>query len=138
MCILFKNLFTANAVFHANGYLDARAFYLHTFNRVPAITYVAGLEINRAADFVEKRLSAEIKQVFKVSEWMDNEKGVQYHLAVLVLKGRRMIEIGSENIVLYHGSGDYAWAYELIHALGQCKPAEKKSTIGFAQPVAMN
>jgi hypothetical protein len=100
-----------------NNFVDSKVFYLYRFNAVPCITFVNGIDINRAAEYIRTNLAAEITAVYQHNSFNFEANELQFNISIFVMTDGRMIELGNTYAEVLHGNAQYEFARDLARQL---------------------
>lgn len=140
MINLFKRRVVANSSIFNNHYVDARALYLCNYNRVPCVTYIIKLDVNKALEYINQHLGIEVTDIYRQSEFSVEEGKSFFNLMIMVLKDQRILEFGTDYLAILHNSADFAWANNLLRQLAEFRIVEEANerVIGFVRQPAMH
>jgi hypothetical protein len=131
---LFRRKIANNNWLFNNNYIDVKGLYLYYNGTLPCVSYITDLEIDKAYAFLLEQLNTSITEVLQHSMYNYEEERSQFNVSILVLISSRMIEVGSDYIMLLHPSDDYNWAAGMMKALSAYrKEDETPARIGFVQ-----
>jgi hypothetical protein len=134
MLNLFKRrVANNNWLFNAN-YIETKGLYLYYFNTLPCVSYITDLDIEKAYSYLTEAVRLETKEVFQHCAYNHDEGKAQFNVSILVLVSDRIIEVGSDYVMLLHRSDDYNWANAMLKNLASFRTEEgKPNRIGFVQ-----
>jgi hypothetical protein len=136
---LFRRKIASNNWLFNNNYIDVKGLYLYYNGTLPCVSYITDLEIDRAYAFLLERLNTSITEVLQHCMYNYEEGRSQFNVSILVLISSRMIEVGSDYIMLLHPCDDYNWAAGIMKELAAYRKEETKpGKIGFVQSQSMN
>lgn len=135
-----RKIKTGDTLFNGH-YVDVKVFYVLQFDKVPCVGFVGEIDIVQAYYFIKEKLERQIVDAFQHAYLDHDKQDIFFNNNVFVLTGNRMIEIARGYVQILHTTNDYAWANELMKALGAFKvqpPAYQTQIVGFARQPEMN
>jgi hypothetical protein len=84
---------------------------------VPCITFLNGIDINRAAEYIRTSLAGEITAVYQHNHFNFEANELQFNISIFVLSDGRMIELGNTYAELLHRNTQYGFAGDLARQL---------------------
>ena len=122
-----------------NGhFIEVKAFYVQEFSAVPCVTFIGELDASGAYAYIKEQLKGSILTVYQHSYFEHSDQQLFFNNTILVLRDKRMIEIGSNYCQVLYSTTQYAWAGELVKALAAFRVVNKEPAIGFARQTSMN
>lgn len=137
---LFKKRINNNNWIFSNNYIDAKALFLYKFDEIPSISYITGIDINKAYSYLRDTEKNRL-HTFQHSEYSHEENKLLFNVTFIVLEDRKIIEVGGEYVSVLHTQSDYNWASNLLNTLSGFKLDKSTDTngkIGFATQQVMN
>lgn len=122
-------------------YLDVKTFYMLRFHKIPCISFISEIDSTKAFHFISEEWKNQIITVYQHS-WFDHEHQKLFsNTTVFVLKGDRLIEVGSNYCQVLNRPDQYDWKIQMINALAAFRneaDVKENRIIGFTCKAAMN
>ena len=141
---LLKRIYVKGELFNGH-FVDVKALYVSTFNKIPCLTFIGDIDITKAFAFVNETYTADIKRTYQHSYFNHDDKTVYFNNAIVVLNFERVIEIANNYCQLLHTPDQYKWARTLVNDLAQFRVVEDNiasfkhtHVVGFAKEAEMN
>jgi hypothetical protein len=123
-------------------FIEAKAFYVSTFNKIPCVSFIGELDTTKVFKYIDECYTHQIKAIYQHAYYEHTDKRMLFNNTIFVLNDNRMLELGSNYCQVLHTPQQYNWANVLITNLAAFKqevvPAKDNRVIGFAQQNAMN
>ncbi|QEC66883.1 hypothetical protein FRZ67_06040 [Panacibacter ginsenosidivorans] len=126
-----------------NGhYIDAKALYVLQTGKVPCITFVGELDIEKAFGYIKETFKDDVKQVYHHS-YFDHDKNENFfNSIILIMPNQRMIELGNNYCHLLYHVDDHQWMRNICEVFKDFRlPGNANATtkvVGFARQAEMN
>jgi len=131
---LFRTkVFRVNTLFFGH-YLDPKVFYTLKFNTVPCVIFIGELDTSKAFDFIRSTYRLQIEGIYQHSYFDHDKKQFFFNNSVLVLKNKRIIELGNNYCLVLHSKDQYDWGQTMIKELSVFHiTGDGSKAIGFAR-----
>ncbi len=120
-----QKILTGDTIFD-KGFLEAKAFFLHCFGRMPCITWVGNINTTEVLKFLEDKFKANIEGIYQNSEYDRKKKKASFSLTVIQLDNTCIIELSNSYCQILHTKENYDFANELIKEISTFKEKQKK------------
>ncbi|MBN8786023.1 MAG: AAA family ATPase [Terrimonas sp.] len=107
-------------------YLEAKAFYMFRFRRVPSITYIDEIDVNRAYAYIQDNLGASIVDIYQSCFFNRAENMQQFNKTIFVLNNKVLIELAGQYVEILHTNKKYHFADNLLKVLAEYKMPGKQ------------
>jgi hypothetical protein len=124
--ILAKMRTKRNVSIFDHQYIEAKAFYLSRFRQVPCITYAENVDVTRAFAYIQDNLAGNIVDIYQSCFLNRKENAHQFSKTIFVLDNRVMIELSGQYAEIFYANDKYAFADNLLKALGAFRLPEKQ------------
>jgi hypothetical protein len=130
---IFRRSITRNTALFNGQYIDPRALFVEAFEAIPSVTYLSGLNIDKALPAIHQRIADEIRSEFRHAEFNADNSRTEFNVMYYLLKRPCLIEIGSDFVTLYHDRPLMDWATVFLRELSPFRKCEDtRAPIGFA------
>jgi hypothetical protein len=96
-----QKVLNANNVFSSN-FLEAKALYLHCFNRLPSIHFMNQVEGEKAFAVLKEKLSQRIKYIHQYRWYKREKKKYQFDKTIIVLDNECILELDEDYCEILH------------------------------------
>jgi hypothetical protein len=139
---LFARKFKSTDPLFTSYFIDVKAFYVQTFDRLPCISFIGELDTTKAFSYMYERFGGVLQSTYQHAYYEHTEKKMLFNNTIFVLTDNRILELGSNYCQVLHTPQQYNWANVLIANLANFRqettPVKENRVIGFAQQNAMN
>ena len=144
---MLRRLFTRRihdtVALFSGHFVEVKALYVVTFDRVPCLSFIGELDVTQAFAFINEQYQREIVNVYQHSYFDHAEQKVFFNNTLFVLAENRMIELGTDYAQILHTDRQYGWANGLLQSLSAFRRApepvqEVRTVIGFARQETLN
>lgn len=131
-----RKINSLNMLFNGH-YIDAKALYVLQNGRIPCITFVGELDIEKAFDFIKEAFRADVKQAYQHSYYDHDKAESFFNSMILVMTNQRMIELGNNYCHLFYHIDDGEWMRTICEKLAAFRQTENANAttkvVGFAR-----
>jgi hypothetical protein len=107
-------------------YIEAKAFYMFMFRRVPCITYIDEIDVTRAYAYIQNNLGNDIVDIFQDCFFNRKENIQQFNKTIFVLSNKVIIELAGQYAEVLYANNKYSFADNLLKVLSEYKVPEKQ------------
>ncbi|MBX2921699.1 MAG: AAA family ATPase [Chitinophagaceae bacterium] len=107
-------------------YIEAKAFYMFRFRRVPCTTYIDEMDVTRAYAYIQNNLGNDIVDIFQDCFFNRKENMQQFNKTIFVLSNKVIIELAGQYAEVLYANNKYSFADNLLKALSEYKVPEKQ------------
>lgn len=115
----------SSSIFY-NGFLDVNAFYMYCYQKVPCVSWVNQVNIDKVLKHIKTEYAEAIVSIFQSSEYDRKKKKSLYYITVVQLRDNCMIELARDYCKVLHTENDYDLANTLLAEASRFKRVEKK------------
>lgn len=119
-------------------YIDVKALYAFRFNALFNMKYIGELDTSAAYAFIIDQLKNEMNAVYQHVYFDHGSADFYFNNTIILLRNKRLIEIGSNYCQVLHTPHHNAWAKELVVSLAAFKIVPTVQSIGFTWEAAAN
>jgi hypothetical protein len=116
-----------------NNYIDSKVLFVTRFRVLANISFIRETDATRAYALVMENFAGEVVETYQYSYFDYAENQALFTMTILVLKNRRMIEIGHDYVEVLFSADQYSWANGLLKDLANCRVAERTTVMGFVR-----
>ena len=121
-----------------NNFIDSNVLFVTRFKALANIGIIRFTDPSKAYAMIVERFSNEITEVYQHSAFDYHEGKALFNVTILVLKNKRIIEIGCDYTVILYSGNHCIWAHALLADLANCRIEERAKVMGFARTEVMN
>ncbi|MBX3257263.1 MAG: AAA family ATPase [Chitinophagaceae bacterium] len=107
-------------------YIEAKAFYIFRYRRVPCITYIDEIDVTRAYAYIQNNLGDDIVDIYQDCFFNRKENKQQFNKTIFVLSNKVIIELAGQYAEVLYANSKYGFADNLLKALAEYKMPEKQ------------
>ncbi|MES2892000.1 MAG: AAA family ATPase [Bacteroidota bacterium] len=96
-----------------NNYIDIKSFYLQEFGIIPCMTYISGIKVESAFEFIHSEQAGKVKAVYQSSYYSWADKKLEFSRTIFQLENKVMIELGYDHARILFDSGNHNYAEQL-------------------------
>lgn len=131
-----KKVSSINQLF-GNQYIDEKALFLYHFDQLPNISYINGIDSDKAYALIRSRDAAHVIDVLQHSRYNTDARKLQFNVTLVVYNNRRIVEVGGDYVALLHTRADFHWAEALLNDLAAFRKDDvPNNKIGFSTQTA--
>ncbi len=86
-------------------FLNAKAFYLHAFNKLPDIYRISQIDGEKAFDVLKETFADRIVRIFQYRWYLHQEKKYQFDSTIVLLNNQCLVEFDKTWCDIYHDGG---------------------------------
>lgn len=120
-----QKIMDANSIFE-NSFLDAKAYYMYTYQQVPCITWVSQVNTEKVLKHIRTEYKDAITGIFQNSMYNRKKRTTQYSTTIILLQENCLVELGGDYCEILHTHQDYEMANTLVKEASRFKRREKK------------
>ena len=139
---MFRRLFSRNttdlAALVQGHFVEAKALYALQFDAVPCISFIGELDIALVLEFMNNHYIGEVKNVYEHAYFDHATQQMLFNNKIVVLNGKRMVELGNNYVQVLHTPFQYSWAHALVKELAAFRVVPHEPVIGFARAASPN
>jgi hypothetical protein len=133
-----KDLSKINSLFLGH-YVDPKVFYTLQFNQVPCISFIGELDTSKAFNFIRDAYRYEITCIYQHNYFDHEKRELFFNNSLLVLKNKRLIELGNNYGQVLYTKGQFNWGQTMIKELSAFHlTGDTNKIIGFARTNHVN
>lgn len=115
----------ANSIFH-NSFLESKAYYMYTYQRVPCISWLDKVDTEKALAYLKLEYAGAITGIFQDSKFNRKKQKSVYNTTIILLKDNCMVEMGGEYCEILYSNEDAEMANAFLKEMSRFKIREKK------------
>lgn len=139
---MFRRLFNRNttdlAALVQGHFVEVKALYALQFDAVPCVSFIGELNIALVLEFLNTHYIGEVKRVYEHAYFEHATQQMLFNNKIVVLDGKRMVELGNNYVQVLHTPSQYNWAHALVKELAAFRVVQHEPVIGFARPATAN
>ncbi len=120
-----QKIINADNIFQ-NSFLDCKAYYMYTYQKVPCITWIDQVNSERVLKHIKAEYADAITGIFQNSKYNRKKKKSLYFTTIILLKDDCLVELGDGYCEVLHTEKDYRMAETLMKEVSKFKRREKK------------
>ncbi|HTN39189.1 MAG TPA: hypothetical protein VL053_19060, partial [Arachidicoccus sp.] len=118
-------ILNANTVF-SDYFIDGKAFYLYTFNTLPNVNFVKGVDGEKILEAIKVNLQEDIQRIYQRRWYKRERKQFQFDKTLIVLSSKIVIDLSETHVFILH-DGKHLEPFErLLSVITQFKKRERK------------
>jgi hypothetical protein len=123
-----------------NGqYIDPKALFVACFDILPSVSCITQVDVNPAYEWIRKQVEGEVIDCYQHSQYNREIGRTEFNVTYILLFGKRLIEVGSDYVSIFHDRANAAWAQQMLDDLAPLTIAEtSERRIGFATRQAVS
>jgi ATPase family associated with various cellular activities (AAA) len=123
-----QKVINANSVF-ADNFLDAKALYLHCFNRLPSIHYMNQVDGEKAFALFKEKYADLIQQIHQYRWYKQKGKKYQFDKTLIVLKHNCLLEFDDNYCEVLHDSENESFVLTVTELVNQFKERQRREPL---------
>jgi hypothetical protein len=123
-----QKVINANSVF-ADNFLDAKALYLHCFNRLPSIHYMNQVDGEKAFALFKEKYADLIQQIHQYRWYKQKGKKYQFDKTLIVLKNNCLLEFDDNYCEVLHDSENESFVLTVTELVNQFKERQRREPL---------
>ena len=139
---MFRRLFSRNttdlSALLQGHFVEVKALYALEFDAVPCVSFIGVLDLALVLEFMNNHYIGEVKRSYQHAYFDHPTQQMFFNNTILVLNGKRMVELGTNYVQVLHTPFQYNWAHALVKQLAQFRVVVHEPVIGFARPANAN
>ena len=109
-----------------NRYLESRAFFLQTFQKVPSIIWISQVNTTKIFKYIGEKYPHLIADTLQYCDFNHQKKKIQFSETMIVLSNKCIVELSHNYCEILHTQEAKEFGFQLAHELSQFKEMEKK------------
>jgi SpoVK/Ycf46/Vps4 family AAA+-type ATPase len=126
-----QKVINANNVF-GDSFLDAKTLYLYSFNILPNIHFISGVEGEKAFAAIQEQFRDKIKNIHRTTWYKRKKKRFQFDKTIIVLQKNCLIELNDDYCEILHDGKQEELLGAIIKTALQFKEKQRR------QPLEIN
>ncbi len=102
-------------------FLDSRAVFMHLFDELPCVSVITQIDSTQALTLIEQLHGGAVGRVWQHNAFDHEEQRIHFHVSIIELSNRRLVEVGPSYVELLHTPAQYDWAREVMCALSRVR-----------------
>jgi hypothetical protein len=135
---LFNRRISAINGLFINNFINSQVLFATKFNALANISLIKQIDSSKAYALVMEKFGNEITAIYQYNTFDYNENKTLFNVTILVLKNKRIIELGYDYAEILCTGKNYNWANALLSDLANFRVTERKKVIGFVKSEVMN
>ena len=139
---MFRKLFSRNttdlAALVQGHFIEVKALYALQFDAVPCVSFIGELDMTLVLEFMNSHYIGVVKSVYEHAYFDHATQQMLFNNKIVVLNGKRMVELGTNYVQVLHTPFQYNWAHSLIKELAHFRLVPHEPVIGFARAASVN
>lgn len=123
-----QKILNADNVF-SNYFINAKAFYLHTFNTLPNINSIYSIDGEKIVEAIKANLSAEVKNIYQKQWYKKKKKQFVFDTTFILLDNNIVLDISEDYMELLHDGKNTDAIERIMAIILQYKKRERKEPL---------
>jgi ATPase family associated with various cellular activities (AAA) len=123
-----QKVINTNSVF-AENFLDAKALYLHCFNRLPSIHYMNQVDGEKAFALFKEKYADLIQRIHQYRWYKRKGKKYQFDKTLIVLKNNCLLEFDDNYCEVLHDSENESFVLTVTELVNQFKERQRREPL---------
>lgn len=102
-------------------FLDSRAVYMHLFDELPCLSVITQIDSTQALTLIEQLHPGAVGRVWQHNAFDHDDQRMNFHVSIIELSNRRLVEVGASYVELLHTPAQYDWAREVMSELSRVR-----------------
>lgn len=126
-----QKIVDANDLFD-DHFLNAKAMYLHAFNKLPDLDYINRIDGEKAFLAFREKFEDKIVRVYQYRWYQNRKKEYQFDTTIILLNNRCLIEFGTSWCEIYHDGNQQEFTKAITDTVNPFRERQKR------QPLEIN
>ena len=107
-------------------YIDSKMYYMNRFGKVPCISIVDDVDLNKAYTHIRAEYADMITDVYQLNDY-NRDKGIQeFRKNFFVLNNEVLVELNYDMVQIFFGNRNYTFANQLVNEVKEFLLQPKK------------
>lgn len=120
-----SQLFGKRSDYIFDNYIDGEKFYLYLFGSVPNRSYIYGIEMGKALEYINENYADLVLDTYQSCYFNKEENKQEFNKTVLVFSNKVIVEIADHCVQVMFSRKDYGLADRILKALMEYRIPEK-------------
>lgn len=126
-----QKVISASDVFSYH-FLNTKALFLHCFNVVPSMSYIYGIDGEKAFHAIEQQFSASIRNIHKYREYKRSKKKYQFDETVIIFHNNCILHLDEAYCKILHDGSQPEFVDKMTSFVNEYKERQRR------QPLEIN
>ncbi len=109
-----------------NSFIDAKAFYLKEFDRVPCISFINNIDTGKVFSLIKEDKYGKVKTVYQRNYYNWQQERMEFAKTMFKLEKNMLVMLGDDWAEILFDTNDYTRANEMVHEFKMIKAPEKE------------